>query len=122
MAKFASIEVLDAALAVVAGATRLVVLSGQPADYAQADAGRLAQASVAGSDFSVADGDNGSRRLTVAAQAGLLAQASGTADHVALLDGPGQRLIYVTTCHPHPISAGTTVSVHAWQIEIGAPF
>ena len=34
MAKFASIEVLDAALAVVAGATRLVVLSGQPADYA----------------------------------------------------------------------------------------
>lgn len=122
MAKFASIEVLDAALAVVAGATRLVVLSGQPASHAAAIAGRLAEASVAPADFTIAAGEAGGRQLTVAAKAGLPALASGTADHVALLDGPGQRLLYVTTCPPQAVNAGTDVSLTTWQIEIGAPF
>ncbi len=122
MAKFASIEVLDAALGVVAQATRLVVVSGQPADHAAAVAGRLAEAGVASGDFTAGPGDNGGRRLIVAAKAGLPALASGTADHIALLAEPGQRLLYVTTCPPQAVSAGTVVTLNAWQIDIGAPF
>ncbi len=121
MAKFASNDVLDAALAVVAGATRLLLLPGQPANYAAAEAARLAEVAVVPGDFSVSAGSGGGRRLTVAAQGGLIAVAGGTADHVALLDGPGQRLLYVTTCPPQPLLAGAPVSVAAWQVEIGAP-
>lgn len=121
MPKFASNDVLDAALAVVAGATRLLLLPGQPADHATAVAARLAEVAVVPGDFAVSAGSNGGRRLTVAARAGLIAMASGTADHVALIDGPGQRLLYVTTCPPQPLLAGASVSVATWQVEIGAP-
>lgn len=121
MAKFASDDVLDAALAVVASADRMVVLSGQPASYAAATASPLAQASVAPADFSLAPGTGGGRRLAVAARAGLVAQAAGTADHVALLDTVGQRLLYVTTCPDQPLLAGSPLNVAGWQVEIGAP-
>ena len=121
MAKFASFDVLDAALAVVASANRLVVVAGQPADYAAAAADPLAQTPVAPADFSITAGSSGGRRLVVAAQAGLVAEAAGTADHVALIDTAGQRLIYVTTCPAEPLVAGSAVVVASWDVEIGAP-
>ena len=121
MAKFASFDVLDAALGVVASANRLVVAAGQPADYAAAAAAALAQAPVGPGDFTLANGSDGGRRLLVAARAGLVAQAAGTADHVALIDTAGQRLIYVTTCPAQPLVVGSAVAVGSWQVEIGAP-
>jgi hypothetical protein len=121
MAKFASNEVLDAALAVVAGASRMVVLAGQPASFAAAVAAALADVAVGPADFSLGAGSNGARRLNVAGRAGLVAQAGGTADHVALLDMAGQRLLYVTTCAAQPLLAGSPLQVAAWQVEIGAP-
>lgn len=121
MAKFASDDVLDAALMAVAAADRLVVLAGQPADYAAAMAGRLAQAALTPADYALAAGSGGGRRLTVAAKTGLIAEAGGTADHVGLLDTAGERLLYVTTCPPQPLVSGGGVSVAAWQVEIGAP-
>jgi hypothetical protein len=121
MPRFASNEVMDAALQVVAGATRLVVTAGQPASYAAADSGRLAEAAVTLADFQFGAGAAGGRRLTVAAKAGLIALANGTADHVALLDGASGRLLYVTTCPARPLLAGAPLDVAAWHIEIGAP-
>ncbi|WP_156254370.1 hypothetical protein [Sandarakinorhabdus oryzae] len=121
MAKFASNDVLDAALAVVADANRMLLLAGQPASYAAAVAGALAEAAMAATDFSLAPGSAGTRRLSVAARTGLVAQAAGTADHVALVDGVGQRLLYVTTCPAQPLLAGSPVQVASWQVEIGAP-
>ena len=121
MAKFASNDVMDAALAVVASANRLVVLAGQPGSYAAADSGRLAEAPVASADFATGAASNGGRRLSVAAKAGLTALANGTADHVALLDETGQRLLYVTTCPAQALVAGGSITVAAWQVEIGAP-
>lgn len=121
MAKFASNDALDAALAVVAGANRMIVLQGQPANYAAAMAGALAEAIVTPADFSLGDGSGGTRRLSVAARTGLVAQAGGTADHVALVDGVGQRLLYVTTCPGQPLIAGRSLQVASWQVEIGAP-
>jgi hypothetical protein len=121
MAKFASNDVMDAALAVVAGANRLVVLAGQPASYAAADAGRLAEAQVAPADFTAGPASGGGRQLGVAAKSGLTALANGTANHVALLDGVGQRLLYVTTCPAQALVAGGAITVAAWTVEIGAP-
>ena len=121
MAKFASNEVLDAALAVVAGANRMLLLAGQPASYVAAMAGALAAATMAPADFSLAAGSGGARRLAVAPRTGLVAQAAGTADHVALVDTASQRLIYVTTCPDQPLSAGRSLDVASWQVEIGSP-
>jgi hypothetical protein len=121
MAKFASNDVLDAALAVVAGANLMVVTQGQPASFAAAQAGALAEVAVGPADFAVAAGSNGGRRLNVAERAGLVARAGGTADHVALLDTGGQRLLYVTTCPAQALLAGSSLRVAAWQVEVGAP-
>lgn len=121
MAKFASTEVLDAGLAVVASANLIVVTAGQPASFAAATAGALASAVMTPGDFSLGAGNGGGRRLSVAARPGLIAGAAGTADHVALLDGAGQRLLYVTTCPAQPLLAGGAVNVAGWQVEFGAP-
>lgn len=121
MAKFASSDVLDGSLNIVRGATRMVALTGQPADYAAADAGRLAEASLASGDFTLAAGDVSGRKVSIAAKAGLAVIAPGTADHIALLDGAGARLLYVTTCPAQALVAGGTVTIAGWNIEIGAP-
>ncbi len=121
MPKFASTDVLDGSLNIVRGATRMVAVSGQPASYAAADAGRLAEASLASEDFTLAAGDISGRKVTVAARAGLPVIAAGTADHVALLDAATSRLLYVTTCPAQALVAGGTVSIASWSIEIGAP-
>lgn len=121
MGKFASAEVLDGSLAVVSMATRLVALSGQPADFAAANGGRLAEAVLAGGDFTLAAGDISGRKVSIAAKSGLAVIAAGTADHVALLDAANSRLLYVTTCPAQALVAGGTVSIAGWSVEIGAP-
>ena len=121
MPKFASNDVLDGSLAVASSATRLVAVNGQPGSFAAANAGKLAEATLTGGDFSLAPGDVSGRKVTVAAKSGLAVIAAGTADHVALLDIAGSRLLYVTTCPAQALVGGGTVSIAAWSIEIGAP-
>ena len=57
MSKFANNDVIDGTLTVVATATRMVAVSGQPANYAAADAGKLAEVTLSGGDFTLAAGD-----------------------------------------------------------------
>lgn len=121
MPKFASNDVLDGSLAVASSATRLVAVNGQPASFAAANTGKLAEAILTGGDFTLAAGDVSGRKVTVAAKSGLAVIAAGTADHVALLDLAGSRLLYVTTCPAQALVTGGTVSIAAWSIEIGAP-
>lgn len=121
MAKFASDFVLDGSLQLIAQATRMVALAGQPASYAAADAGALAEAALTGSDFTIADGAVSGRRVVVAAKLGLPVLAAGTADHVALLDGVNSRLLYVTTCPTQVLPGGGTVNIASWDVEIGDP-
>lgn len=121
MAKFASEFVLDGSLERVAGATRMVALAGQPASYAAADAGKLAEAAMTPGDFALAAGAVSGRRVSVAAKAGLPVLAAGIADHVALLDGVAERLLYVTTCPAQSLTPGSSVNIEGWQVEIGAP-
>lgn len=121
MARFAGQPVLDAGLDVLAGADRLLVLAGQPADFAEAVAAPLAEAALLPAAFGKADAVGGGRQLLVAAHSGLAALASGTADHVALVDLAGQRLLYVTPCPPQPVLAGAAVNVAAWTVTAAAP-
>lgn len=119
MAKSVHGDVLDAALTVVRGATRMVALPTAPADYAAATAARLAEAAMTTADFALAAGDVSGRKLTVAAKNALPVIAAGTATHVALLDAA--RVLYVTTCPSQAVSAGGVVNIAAWDVEIAAP-
>ena len=123
MAKWANDQVMDAALAEVAEATTLLVTSSQPADRAAALAAALADIAVTpgdgNGDFTIGDGDTSGRKLTVAQQTDFPVDTTGTATHVCLIDGT--RLLYVTTCTSQGLTAGNTVTVPAWDIEIADP-
>lgn len=123
MAKAVPDVVLDAALDEIATATRLVVCSAEPANYAGIAAVLLASVALTAGDgngdYVVANGDASGRKLTVAQQADIAITASGTATHVALDDGAS--LQYVTTCTSQALTSGGTVTVPAWDIEIADP-
>jgi hypothetical protein len=121
MAKWVADTVLDGALAVISGATRMLAVAGQPSDFAGAQAQKLAEVSMAGADFAVGVGDISGRKVAVAGKAGVPVSAAGTADHVALVDVAQSRLLYVTTCPAQALAAGGTVTFDGWTIEIGAP-
>ena len=121
MGKFASSDVLDGSLNIVGGATRMVALNGQPATYAAAFAGRLTEAVMTPADFALAAGDVSGRKVNIAARSGLAVLAAGTADHIALLDIAGSRLLYVTTCPAQALVPGGVVSIAGWSVEIAAP-
>ena len=85
MAKFVNTGALDAAIAVVSSATRMVALATLPPDYPTATAQSLATVTLAPADFAapyagLVDG----RRTTVAAKSGVTVSAAGTASFVAL--------------------------------------
>jgi hypothetical protein len=121
MGKWVANEVLDGAFGVIASATRMVALNAQPATFAAAVSGRLAEATLEQSDFTVLPGDISGRRVAVAAKQDVSVVAAGVANHVALLDTAGNRLLYVTTCPEQALPAGGTVSFNSWSIEIGDP-
>lgn len=121
MPKWVNTLVLDQALYEIAESNLMVAIAGQPASFAAAQAGKLAEASLASADFTLSAGAVSGRRVTIAGKSGLPVIAEGTADHVALLDTVGSRLLYVTTCPPQAIVTGGTVSIQQWSVEIGDP-
>lgn len=124
MAKAANDLVMDAALDVVAAATRMIACSAQPTTYTEANATyALADVTMAGGDFVKANGDTSGRKVTVGAKSGVLIDTSGTANHVALVRVADSTLIYVTTCTPQALTANgsNTVNFPAWDVEIADP-
>lgn len=119
MAKFTHDDVLDAALAKVATATRMVVASAQPANFAGIAAVALADVAMTpgdgNGDYTIANGDTSGRKLTVAAQSGVDVDSSGTATHVCLDDG--SILLHVTTCDSQVLTAGNPMNVPAFDVE-----
>lgn len=122
MAKACSDAYMDAMLALIDDATTLYVCSGQPANFAGIAAVALADvtltAGAGNGDYTLANGDTNGRKLTVAQQASVPIDSSGTATHVVLTDGTN---IYVTTCTSQALTAGGTVTVPAWDIEVADP-
>lgn len=123
MARWANDDVMDAALAEVATATRLGACTDQPGNFAGIAAVLLADVTVtagAGNgDYTIGNGDVSGRKLTVAQQADAAIDESGEADHVTLDDGSD--LQYVTVCTPQALTDGGTVTFPAWDIEIADP-
>ena len=118
MAKYANPLVMDAALDKIATATNLLVCSSQPTDRATALAAALANQSLSGA-FTKANGNVSGRKVTIAQQSNISVATSGTATHVALIDG--SILLLVTTCTSQALTAGNTVTVPAWKDEIADP-
>jgi len=123
MAKSVHDDVLDGAFDVLDQANLMIACSAQPTSrteavttYALADV-----AMTVNTDYTKANGDVSGRKVTVAAKSTVLIDTSGTATHVALVDGT--RLLYVTTCTSQALTANAsnTVNFPAWDIEIQDP-
>ena len=125
MAKSVADSVLDGALDILKNnVTRQVACSAQPLTYTEANATyALADVTLAGTDFTNANGDTSGRKTTIGAKSAVLIDTSGTATHIALLNVAGTALLYVTTCTSQALTANgsNTVNFPAWDIEIADP-
>jgi hypothetical protein len=123
MAKAAIAEMLDASLNYIkTNSSRMVACTAQPTTFTEANSTmKLCEVTMAPGDFTLANGVTSGRRVTVAAKNNVTVASSGTANHVALLDVAGSKLLYVTTAPAQPLTSGSSVSFGAWDIEIASP-
>lgn len=123
MGKSVHNDVLDGMLNIIKNnCTRITLCSQEPTTYAEANATyALADVTVDSADFTNADGDVSGRKTTVAAQSGVTVDATGTSNHVALLDVSNSKLLYVTTHTGQALTSGNTVDIGAWDIEVADP-
>ncbi|MDA5194944.1 hypothetical protein [Govanella unica] len=125
MAKKAHDDVIDGALIVVrSNCTRMTACVGEPTTYAEANTGGakcLAVATMVAGDFTLSAGDVSGRKIRVGAKSGVSITATGSVDHIALLDVTNARLLYVTTCGSQVLTSGNSMSFAAWDIEIASP-
>lgn len=121
MSKAVHDDVLDGAHDIIrSNATTMIACSAQPTSRTEAvSTYALADVAMSSSDFTKANGDSSGRKLTVGAKTGVTVDTSGTATHVAIVDG--SRLLYVTTCTSQALTGGNTVNFPAWDIEIADP-
>ena len=119
MAKFASDGFIDGGLDAIALSTAINICTAQPTSIAECDSLSLIPAhTLTGGDFTIANGDVSGRKVTIAQQASLTIDATGTATHVAINNGTDY---YVTTCTSQVLTSGGTVTIPAWDIEIADP-
>jgi hypothetical protein len=127
MGKACPDAVMDVFLEEIAEADELYICTGEPANYAGIAAIALVGPIVltpggGNGDFTIANGDTNGRKLTVAQQADLAIDVSGTATHVVLaVGGVTDVLKYVTTCTSQALVDTGTVTVPAWDIELADP-
>ena len=113
MGKSVNDSVLDGASNVISTSTRMTLCSAEPANFAGIAAVALADAVMAGGDFTNANGDVSGRKVTVAAKAAQAVDATGTGNHIALDDGT--TLLYVTTAADVAVTSGGTVDFPPWD-------
>jgi hypothetical protein len=121
MAKYCNPLVIDAALDVIATATKMMACAGQPTDFADANAKMLSEVVMDGDKFSKSDGGISGRRLTVAQMQGVPVSVAGIVNHVALVRVADEILLYVTTADTQQITMGSFVDFPQWSIEIEDP-
>jgi len=121
MPKWVNTAVLDRALSEIATANLMVAIAGQPATFAAAQTGKLAESAMVPGDYTLSAGSPNGRAVSVAGKSGLPVIAGGTADHVALLDTVGLRLLYVTTAPAQLLQMGGSVAISGWNVTIANP-
>ena len=120
MAKSVHNDVLDAMLDEIATATIMTACSAEPTTRTEAvTTYALADVTMAGGDYTNADGDSSGRKVTVAQKTGVTIDTTGTATHVALCDGVD--LLYVTTCTSQALTALNTMTFNSWKVEVADP-
>ena len=124
MAKATPDAVLDVMLTDIATSTILHVCSGEPANYAGIAAVSLADvvltAGDGNGDFAIADHTSG-RKLTVAQQAAIDIDVTGTATHIVLAVTGSSTMKQVTTCTSQALVDTGTVTVPAYIISVADP-
>jgi hypothetical protein len=124
MAKSVHSDVLDAALSYIsANADRIAVCSTEPTTYTELiTTYKLAISSTPTfTGPQAGDGGGDSRKLIVDEEASITVDTGGNAEHVGLGDSGNTKLLYVTTCTLQALTGGNTVTIPAWDIEIGSP-
>ncbi|PHS13486.1 MAG: hypothetical protein COA78_07040 [Blastopirellula sp.] len=117
MAKVIPDAILDLMLAELDG-DAIHVCSAQPATYAEANATyMLAQDVLGGGNYADANGDTSGRKTTLTAPTDSAIDFTGTATHIAITKGT--TLLAVTTCTGQLLTAGGTVTIAAFDIELG---
>lgn len=120
MAKQVSDSVLDAALALIDGATEMFITDTEPANRAAAvTASLIGTHSISGS-FTIGAGTPDGRQITTPEQADVAITTSGNVNHVCLGDG-SNLLLVTTTSAQQAISQGGTVTIPAFVYRIAAP-
>jgi hypothetical protein len=122
MAKTVDDSVLDAAIAVIKGATQLALCSAQPTTYAEATATFmlvLKTGLTSGSFTGPVNGDVSGRKVTKTAESGVSVTNNGTVTYAALCSG--SVLLYVTTVTSQVVTAGNSANTPAFKIEFTDP-
>ena len=115
MAKKAHTDVLDGCGLVIDGNCNLMIAcSAEPSDRNDAvNVVDLADVAMSGTDFTPATDGTG-RMLTVGAKSTVTIDHTGTATHIAFVDGT--RLLYTTTCTSQLLTQGGTVDFPSFNI------
>ena len=123
MAKWLADSTLELILGLIDNGTRVGICSAQPANFAGIAAVLLAEVTITagagGGDWTLGDGDVSGRKLTLAQQADIPIDVSGTATHITIDDG--STLLAVTTCTSQALTDTGTVTVPAHDYEVVDP-
>lgn len=122
MAKFAPDATIDSMFDYIDQSNIMHVCSAQPADYSGIAAVSLASVAMTpDTDFTKSDGDVSGRKVRMAAKSGVTVASNGTATHVVLARTSDSTLRYVTTCTSQVLTAGNTVNIPVWDVEVLDP-
>jgi len=124
MAKLVPDTQLDAMLLIlIANTDRIDVCADTPTTYGNSTTGgafSLGNTTVTagiGVDWSSGAGDATGRKVTLAQQTGVSVSDSGTATHIAGTDGTSV-LYFVTTCTSQAVTAGNTMTINTFDLEL----
>ena len=119
MAKNIPDAIIDLQLAVTEG-DAIHVCSAQPTTYTEAATTyKLASDTLSGASYALANGDTSGRKSTITSPVDSTIDSTGTATHVAVTTGT--TLLLVTTCTSQALTSGGTVTINAFDHEIGDP-
>jgi hypothetical protein len=102
MPHFASDDVFDAGLNLIKNnCNRMVLTQGEPTSFANANTNqgtgsgqKLAEVTMASTDFTLANGDTSGRKVACAAKSSISVIAAGNGNHVAYLDTTNSRILH----------------------------
>lgn len=104
-------------------AETVYICSTQPTTFTEASSTyKLADVAVDSSDFTgPANGDTSGRKITLNQQTGVTVDSSGSAVHLAITDDSASKLLIVTDFTSQSVTAGNTLTINAFDLELRDP-